>query len=250
MLHLTTLGRLEMARGAPPRLEPIPLQLKRLGLLAYLCVASSREAQRRDTIVALFWPEVSQDEARRALRQALYYLRRQLGPGVLVTSGDETVNVDGGRLWCDVVAFERALEGGQLAAALELYGGGFLEGAFLPEVAPELEEWTGRTRSRLRDRAADAARRLAVTEEAAGRLDQALTVARQGYALAPDDEPGLRRLVGLLDRMGDHAGALRVYQDFARRMREEYGVEPATETRTVVAKIRASGQFPGVREQP
>lgn len=250
MLRLTTLGRLELARGAPPRLEPMPAQLKRLGLLAYLCVAASRETQRRDAILALFWPEAGQDEARKALRQALYYLRRLLGPGVLVTVGDETVGIEESRLWCDAVAFERALDEGRLAEALELYGGGFLEAVFLPEAAAELEEWMARTRTRLRERAAAAAGQLAVTEEREGRLDRALTIARQAYALAPDDEPGLRRLVALLDRAGDHAGALRVYQEFARRVREEYGVEPATETRTVVDKIRSSGQYPEVRERP
>ena len=43
----------------------------------------------------------------------------------------------------------------------------------------------------------------------------------------------------MLDRRGDRAGALRTAEEFARRMREELGVEPAPETTQLLACIRA-----------
>ena len=55
---------------APTGVEVIPLQPKRLALLAYLAVVGVRGALRRDTLLGLFWPESSEEEARRALRQA------------------------------------------------------------------------------------------------------------------------------------------------------------------------------------
>jgi len=86
---------------------------------------------RRDSLVALFWPELDQEHARAALRQALHGLRHALGDGVLVTRGDEDIGLDAERIRCDVVEFERAAVAGQLADALDLYRGDLLEGFFI-----------------------------------------------------------------------------------------------------------------------
>src|SRR5689334_19604391 len=101
MLRLQTLGRFELTRSLAAGEEPIPMQPKRLALLAYLRVAGAGGAVRRETLQALFWPESSGEEARRSLRQALYYLRNALGDGVIVSPSAETVAVDAGRLRCD-----------------------------------------------------------------------------------------------------------------------------------------------------
>ena len=47
---------------------------------------------------------------------------------------------------------------------------------------------------------------------------------------APDDERVLRRALTMLDRLGDRAGALRTYDDFARRLRREFDADPSAET--------------------
>jgi len=49
----------------------------------------------------------------------------------------------------------------------------------------------------------------------------------------------VRRLIALLDRQGDRAGALEAYEAFARRVAAEYDAEPAAETRALVAAVRA-----------
>src|SRR5439155_23704464 len=63
--------------------------------------------------------------------------------------------------------------------------------------------------------------------------------AREAVRLATDDEAGLRRLIALLDRWGDRTGALREYGEFARRLRQEFEVEPAAETRALIDAIRS-----------
>ena len=67
MLRFHTLGSFELLEGRPPAVRLIPTQPKRLALLAYLALAQPRGFHRRDTILALFWPELSGEEARRAL---------------------------------------------------------------------------------------------------------------------------------------------------------------------------------------
>jgi TolB-like protein len=65
-------------------------------------------------------------------------------------------------------------------------------------------------------------------------------MARRALDLTPDDEVGIRRLMELLDRHGDRAGALRVYSEWQKRLLDEYGVEPAPETRKVARRVQAA----------
>ena len=62
----------------------------------------------------------------------------------------------------------------------------------------------------------------------------ARTVAR----LAPLDERVIRRVIQLLDRAGDRAGAVRAYEDFAARCRRELEVDPAPETIALIRRVR------------
>src|SRR4029077_15861035 len=65
---------------------------------------------------------------------------------------------------------------------------------------------------------------------------------RRSIELAPSDEGLVRRLIALLDRQGDRAGALAAYDAFARRLAAEYDAEPAAETKALLAAVRARVQ--------
>src|ERR687891_2908960 len=91
MLRFHTLGSFELLEGQPPAVRLIPTQPKRLALLAYLALAHPRGFHRRDTLLALFWPELSGEEGRRALRQALHHLRRAVGQEAIETRADDQV---------------------------------------------------------------------------------------------------------------------------------------------------------------
>ena len=74
-LMLRTLGAVGVDGHRGVGVVPISVQPKRLALLVYL-VLSSPQFCRRDTLVALFWPELDHAHARGALRQAVRGLRR------------------------------------------------------------------------------------------------------------------------------------------------------------------------------
>ena len=226
MLELRALGGLTL-HGAEPT------QPKRLALLCHLTLAGSRGFHRRDSLVALFWPELDETHARQSLRQALTAIRT-LDDRLVVTQGDEEVGIVPGMLSCDVVAFDQAIEQGELATAVERYNGPFLNGFFLND-CPEFERWVEGERVRLNGLAAEAAWKLAEAEPVPA---AAVSWARRAWALQPDDEGALRRLVTVLDRAGDRAGALREYEAFARRLREQYQAEPAPETQVLMAAVR------------
>ncbi|HET9982402.1 MAG TPA: BTAD domain-containing putative transcriptional regulator [Longimicrobiales bacterium] len=240
MIQLRLLGGVDL-RGADGReLRPILAQPKRLALLAYLAVAGPRGFHRRDTLLGLFWPELDDSHARGALSRAVYYLRRQLGPDVLVGRGDGELGLDAGRLRCDAAAFDDALREGRDADALELYRGDLLQGFFLSDEL-EFERWLDAERARLRRAAAEAAWRLAAAAEAARDQPAAARHARRAVELSGDDEPAVRRWMELLARAGDRAGALDAYAALAARLREAYDTDPSPETRRLADALRADG---------
>jgi len=237
MIELRLLGTLHL-KGTDGRAVPVILaQPKRLVLLAYL--ALHPDGARRDSVVAMFWPELDTGHARGALRQSLRFLRRELGDGILNGHSDEAIAFEPRTVWCDVVAFEQACKAGHVAQALELYRGGFLDGCFVSGGSQELERWITAERTRLGQLAGRAAADLMAHAEREGDLPTALQAARQAIALDLDDESALARLIALLDRSGDRAGALSAFETFRRRLEKEYDATPSPETDARIQAIRA-----------
>src|SRR5256885_3200971 len=113
LIRLRTLGAVDLKDLEGRELRPLLTQPKRLALLTYLALAGSSGFRRRDTVVALFWPELDEQHARGSLRQALRFLRRSLGEGIIVSRGEEEIGVDRGVLRCDATAFMEACEAGR-----------------------------------------------------------------------------------------------------------------------------------------
>ena len=235
-LELRVFGSVELSGSDGA--EAILVQPKRVALLTYLVLARPRGFHRRDRLVSLFWPEHSTDSARAALRKALYAIRQAIGESALVSRGDEEIGVNRSAVWCDALEFDAAVARNDLAAAYELYRAELLESFFAD--APGFERWLESERQRYREAAATAAWTLAERHESSHELTLAARWARRVAALAPSDERALRRVLMLLDRAGDRAGALRVYEEFAARLRADYQVEPSAETMALVRRLRAS----------
>lgn len=229
-------GALRLSASDGRDLSGLDRQPKRMALLAYLATAVPHGLQRRDNLLALFWPEVSATKARASLNQTLYILRNALGEQAIVTHGDDEVGVSFDVVWCDTQAFEAAIDAGKPTEALALYRGGLLEGFHL-NGAPGFDRWLERERGRLRERAADVAWALAESQATAD-VVQAARWARWAAALAPADEAVMRRLMTFLHRLGDRAAALRAYEAFAFQLTQEYELEPSSETRALAERIR------------
>ncbi len=236
VITLTTLGTLDLRDAAGRDIRPLLQQPKRLALLLYLALESPRRFQRRDTLLALFWPDLDTEHARAALRRALYFLRQQLGDDVVVNRADDEVGVTPARLVCDAAEFDRLMEADDREGALALYKGPLLEGFFVAG-APEAERWLDEQRRRLQLRAAEAA--WVRAEQADVPPAVAAEWARRAAAIAPGDEGGVRRLMTILVRAADRTGALRAYDDFARRLKQELDVDPDAETRALMSSIRS-----------
>src|SRR5207245_7395531 len=104
MIELRMLGRLSLTGADGGEVRTLPGQPRRFALLAYLAAATPPGFHRRDSLLALFWPELDQEHARTALRQALRVLRSALGSGVVVGRGDDAVGLDVGLVGSGVAA--------------------------------------------------------------------------------------------------------------------------------------------------
>lgn len=238
MIRFRLLGTLDLRDSQDRELRAILRRPKLLALLAYLATARPRGFHRRDALVALLWPELDHVHARTALRQAVHLLREALGPDVLLARGEEELGVSDESLECDVREFETALEAEDAVGALEQYRGALLTGFHISEV-PEFERWLDEERERLRRRACEAAERLSDRDLAASNPVGAARWVLRLTELSPFDEVAVRRLIELLDQIGDRAGAVRAYEGFERRLARDLEVAPSAETRRLIAGIRA-----------
>lgn len=237
MIRLRALGGVELHGHDGEELAAVLAQPKRFAVLFYLATAGSA-FQRRDTLFGLFWRETDQAHARAALNQAIYFLRQELGHEAVVSRGNDEVAVDADLLWCDAVAFEKALDAGHREEALELYRGELLPGFFASD-APGWERWLDAERDRLRGKAATAAWGAAEQALERKQLAEAARLARQAVEIVPYDEVQLRRLLSMLAWIGDRTGAAKAFEEAASRFAADYDGELSEATRSLAERIQA-----------
>ncbi|MDX1660879.1 MAG: tetratricopeptide repeat protein, partial [Gemmatimonadota bacterium] len=241
-IELRLLGELEIRSPSSDAGPALAGQSKRLALLAHL--ALSPGLHRRESLLALLWPESDPTVGRRALRQALHYLRKTLGRNVFRARGSDEIGIDPGALWCDAAALEAAHAEGDHETVAELFRGELLPGFHLDDATPELERALDDARSRIRRLGLDSLAKLAERAGEEGDLEATERIARRALDVDPCDEGALRTLIDALDRRGERALAVRAYERFAERLDDELGLEPSPECRAAIRAVRENGDAP------
>lgn len=200
---------------APPRTLP---------LLAFLLL--HREAHlTRDSIAFTLWPDDSEESARTHLRRHLNYLKNALPPGTtwFLAEGDTVGwNLSSG-VWLDVASFEGLVaQDDRLEEAVELYAGDLLASLY--------DDWIIVMRERLRAQYLAALDMLLLRARSRRAFASAAGYARRILREDPWREDALRGLMSVRYESGDRTGALQEFDDFARRLEGEVGVEPMPET--------------------
>lgn len=241
MIRLTLLGGIDLVSPDSGITQQVLQQPKRLAVLAYIALAGPGAFRSRDTALALFWPDSTEDRARQSLSQTVHFLRRSLGHDVIRSRGPGELGVCTDALWCDVIAFDQALKSGNPEEALRLYAGDLLSGFFIG-ASPEFEQWLDGERAHLRQSASTAAWKLARSAERDSRFTKAAAWAHRAVELSSNDEGSLQNLLRMLERMGDRAGALKAYDTFARRLVAEFGARPSAETMQIATRLRSQSE--------
>jgi len=185
-------------------------------LLAWLAVEGPTPRER---LGALLWPQSSQSQARTALRQRLFQLRRVLGREV----------ASGG----PVLALAAGVEH-DLGAADELLGHLRLSDA------AELDAWLVAQREQRRARHFERLRAQAQALEQASDAQAALPLAEEMVRLEPLSEAAHQRVMRLHYLGGDNAQALAAFDRCERLLKDELGTRPSTATLELLATIEHS----------
>lgn len=226
------------------------------GLLAFLAMESDRP-HRRDTLAEMFWPDRPRGVGRNNLKQTIAILRKALGdrhsesPFLLVSRDEIKFNPDSPH-WIDASAYHTLVKAAQehdhvdledcehcgkfLSTAVETYRGDFL-GDFSISDSQAFEEWSLVQRESLRQGQSKSLRCLISCCEKRGDFERATAYARKLVELESWNEENHRTLMRLYAERGMRSKALRQYQVCERIMKDEFGVQPAEETKSLLKDI-------------
>lgn len=205
----------------------------RQGRLAFAYLAVNRHRPvTRDELLAALWREPGTSDRLNPLLSKLRSVVPLGGRGeVRLTLPADT--------WIDVEAAAEGLHRAESAVARGDFTAAWAPGRVAQHVASreflpgEDEPWIDDQRRRLEEilvRSLELVGRACV-EIAGGELDTAERAARSLIALAPYRESGHRLLMETLAARGNTAEALLVYDALRRRLRDELGAAPSTETK-------------------
>ena len=186
----------------------------------------------RDDIVALFWPDVEPQRGRHNLAQLLYAVRRApWGSDIETTPRRIRWTVP-----TDVADFRTATSEGGWQAAAQAYAGDLLEGVQEPGSA-ELAEWLATERQDLRETWKAVLLRRAEELTSAHAWGDCASVLRRVLASDGLVEEAVQGLIRAEALSGRRDAALRVFDDFRRRLTDELGLEPLETTIELAAAV-------------
>jgi DNA-binding SARP family transcriptional activator/predicted ATPase len=227
-------------------------------LLAYLLL-QGKAFHSRSHLAFLFWPDLTETQARNNLRQAVHQLRHAL------PESDRFLYADASTLrwrWdapfhLDVVDFEETLAATDLAKqkhdtdaqrdalerALRQYRGDLLPSCYDDWIVPE--------RERLHQKCLRAFEELIHLLEAQRDYDTAISYAQRLTQHDRLHEDGYRLLMRLQALNGDRASALRTYHACADTLQRELDVEPEATTRDLYQRLlHAEGEAEVTKQMP
>jgi len=216
---------------------------KARALLAYV-VAEPAAAHNRTTLATLLWPENSESAARTNLRNVLSNLRKLMPDELIITR--HTVQCHLPMIDTDLGQFQDLLETDP-QTAIDLYQGDFLAGLTLPDAQP-FNEWRTMQQEHLHQQMMQALSRLLDQKIANNTWTEVITLATRQLELVAWHEPAHRALIRALAAQGNHAQAMIQYDACRAILRDELGLEPAAETRTLLAQI--SAELPPITNLP
>ena len=213
---------------------------KAIALLAYLAV--TRQAQTRDTLATLFWPELDQSRARAALRRTLSALKAAAPLPWLRVEREQVALVCNDTVDCDIHRFEHCIAAcppgealpcagcrGRLEEAARLYQEDFMAGFTLRDSAA-FDDWQFFQAEGYRNALARVLETLVRCTSYAHDWPAAIQHARRWLAIDPLHEPAQRQLMLLYAWDNQRTAALRQYQECVRILDDELGVPPLAET--------------------
>jgi TolB-like protein/DNA-binding SARP family transcriptional activator len=235
-LDITLLGGFQAKADGQPLALPTR---KAEALLAFLALKPG-VARRRERIAATLWSRSGEAQARGSLRQTLTTLRKALQPAGIpgIISDGDTLHLDPEGVSVDAALLDAALSNGsqaELARAARLYGGDLLDGFALAE--EPFEDWLAAERTRIREGAIEAMRRLLDHHAEAGETDEGLALGERLLALDPTVEAAHRAMMRLHAAAGGRSAVVKQYRRCRDALSRELQVEPEPATEALYREL-------------
>jgi DNA-binding SARP family transcriptional activator/Tol biopolymer transport system component len=211
------------------------VQPRRLAVLAVIAAAGTRGVSR-ERLLALLWTDTDEERARKALNQALYALRHEIGSDDVITGVRDLV-IAPELLSSDIAEFRMSKVAGNFERAVAVYQGPFLDGFHLTDL-PEFERWLELERATLARDYATCLERLANRAQEAGDHGSAVTWWRRLAAIDPLDVKTTLQLMEALVRAGDQVGALKHARVHEVLLAEQLELPPNPEVVALAERIR------------
>jgi DNA-binding SARP family transcriptional activator len=227
VLTVRVLGALELESDQGEL--ALPTSRRARDLLGLLAITPG--PQPRSRLAGRLRPHVDEEIARSTLRQAATDLRKSLGEGAerWVVGSRDALGLDPGSVSVDLDRFRELVAAGELEAALSLCGGPLLDGIDA--------EWAEDERRRHAVELDQLLGALVDQHSKRGEATEALRAARRRVELDPLAEAPRRQVIECLARMGDRAAALSEYERLRMMLRDELGLSPDADTRSVVDRL-------------
>jgi DNA-binding SARP family transcriptional activator len=218
---------------------------KGLAVLAYLACARDRQASRQ-ALTDLLWHDSGRESSRSSLRQALFTIRRTLGPDII--DGDAEWLTLSTRVASDADAFHKATRQGAMRDAVACYGGEFIP-AFAAPGASNFERWAEAERLRLKSAFVVAARTEHQRLTGGGEIAAALAIAARLRDADGEEDASWHLLFESLATAGQYAHLeLEAASWQAARADEEPALRASTES--LLARLRKQRYAPAERTEP
>jgi DNA-binding SARP family transcriptional activator len=226
-LELSALGSSVVRRNG----KAVEASELRLGAKRMLFFFLAHPVATKEQIVAALWPDLSVAKAHSTFHFYLFQVRRVLGGADAITYRGGAYRLESRVHVYDVEEFQRALAKAEkargsereryLREAVSLYQGDYLEDVYA--------DWTTSLRVSLQRQYSRAVEELAGHYHQGGRTEEAVKCYRNLLDRDPLREDIHRQVIRGLALMGDHAAAIRQYEEL-RRTLAEFGAEPSKET--------------------
>jgi DNA-binding SARP family transcriptional activator/TolB-like protein len=220
--------------GRAVHADELRVQKRRMALLVRLIRAPQRRLSR-NALIADLWSDSAPEAGRRLLNEAVYVLRRALGPAVLTSVGDALV-LDPG-IGCDVDDFLEKMSQGRYGDAVDAYAGPFLGGWFV-RAAPDFSRWAEDERVGLGRRFREALDAYSAQVEATRDWSLAADLRVRLLREDPLSERYAAGAAHALAKAGELVEALRVIATHRAQLHEELDVAPSAELLALEADIR------------
>ena len=196
----------------------------------------------RSYLVGLLWPECQESRALESLRMSVHLVSRQV-PGLLINGGtvlslSELVDVDLHRVRDQIRELSRTGLNGNVASYLhQLRDAELLPGWY--------DDWVLFEQSRLRQDRLHAFQIIARESLARCDYESALEASEAALELEPLYESTVGLLIRAEREQGNNAAALRAFEKYQVKLKEDMGLAPSGAIQRIVSEI--SGQ-PGHRQ--